>query len=91
MGGSVGQASNFSSGHHLTVRGFEPALGSVLTVQRLEPASDSVCVSLSAPSWLVHCQSLSQKKANIKKQQQQQQQQQKGGNGQPNVHRPLPG
>ena len=38
-----------------------PALGSVLTAQSLEPASDSVSPSLSAPSPLMLCLSLSQK------------------------------
>ena len=36
-----------------------PALGSVLTAQSLEPASDSVSSSLSAPSLLALCLSLS--------------------------------
>ena len=45
------------------------ASGSVLTAQSLEPASDSVCPSLSAPPLLVLCLSLSQKlkKKKIKK------------------------
>ena len=38
-----------------------PALGSVLTAQSLEPASHSVSPSLSAPSLLMLCLSLSQK------------------------------
>ena len=38
-----------------------PTLGSVLTAQGLEPASDSVCPSLSAPPLLMLCLSLSQK------------------------------
>ena len=39
-----------------------PALGSVLTVQSLEPASDSVSpFSLSAPSMLTHLLSLKDK------------------------------
>ena len=38
-----------------------PASGSVLTVQRLEPALDSVSPSLSAPPLLVLCLSLSVK------------------------------
>ena len=38
-----------------------PTSGSVLTAQSLEPASDSVCVSLSAPPPLALCLSLSQK------------------------------
>ena len=36
-----------------------PASGSVLTAQSLEPASDSVCPSLSAPSLLLLCLALS--------------------------------
>ena len=36
-----------------------PSLGSVLTAQILEPASDSVCVSLSVPPLLILCVSLS--------------------------------
>ena len=47
LGGSVGRASDFSSGHDLTVSEFEPLRrGSVLTAQSLEPASDSVSPSL---------------------------------------------
>ena len=38
-----------------------PASGSVLTVQSLEPASDSVSPSLSAPPPFMLCLSLSQK------------------------------
>ena len=38
-----------------------PALGSVLTAQSLEPVSDSVSPSLSAPFPLMLCLSLSQK------------------------------
>ena len=38
-----------------------PTLGSVLTAQNLEPASDSVSPSLSAPAPLMLCLSLSQK------------------------------
>ena len=66
-GGSVGEAWDFRSGHDLTVSS-SPAPGSVLTAQSLEPASDSVCPSLSAPPLLMLCLSPSQ-------QQQQQQQQ----------------
>ena len=39
--------------------GLSPALGSVLTVQSLEPASDSVSPSLSASPPLASCLSLS--------------------------------
>ena len=35
--------------------GLSPAWGSVLTAQSLEPASDSVSPSLSAPSLLMLC------------------------------------
>ena len=38
-----------------------PALGSVLTAQSLEPASDSVSTSLSAPPPLMLCLSLKNK------------------------------
>ena len=41
-------------------------LGSVLTVQRLEPASDSVSPSLSLPLPHSHAVSLSQKEINFK-------------------------
>ena len=43
-----------------------PASGSGLTAQSLEPASDSVSPSLSAPVRLVLCLSLSQKQINMK-------------------------
>ena len=47
--------------------GLSPALGSVLTARSLEPASDSVCLSLSAPS-PAHALSLSlQKLINLRK------------------------
>ena len=49
LGGSVGEVSDFGSGHDLTVRGSSPALGSVLTTQSLEPASESVSPSLPLP------------------------------------------
>ena len=41
--------------------GWSPASGSVLTAQSLEPASDSVSPSLSAPPLLVLCLSNSLK------------------------------
>ena len=49
--------------------GSSPALGSVMTAQSLEPASDSVSPSLSAPPTLVLSLSLSHThtKINIKK------------------------
>ena len=42
-------------------QGSSPVSGSVLTAQSLEPASDSVSPSLSAPPLLMLCLSLSQK------------------------------
>ena len=42
-------------------RELEPRVGSVLTAQSLEPASDSVSPSLSAPPLLVPCLLLSLK------------------------------
>ena len=45
--------------------GLSPVLGSVLIAQSLEPASDSVSPSLSAPPQLALCLSLS--KINVKK------------------------
>ena len=48
-------------GHDLTVREFEPASGSGLMAQSLEPVSDSVSPSLSAPRPFMLCLSLSQK------------------------------
>ena len=36
--------SNFSSDHNLAIQELEPYLGSILTAQSLDPASDSVCV-----------------------------------------------
>ena len=59
LGGSVGWASEFGSGHDLAVRGFEPRVG--LCAQSLEPASDSVSPSLSDPPPFMLCLSLSQK------------------------------
>ena len=51
--------SNFGSGHDLTVREFEPRVGSVLTAQSLEPISDSVSPPLSTPPLLTLCVSQS--------------------------------
>ena len=54
--------SDFGSGHDLSVlAGLSPSSGSVLTAQSLEPASESVSPSLSAPPPLVLCLSLSLK------------------------------
>ena len=48
LGGSVGEASDFGSGHDLAVRGFEPRVG--LCADRSEPgARFGFCVSLSLP------------------------------------------
>ena len=41
--------------------GSSPVSGSVLAAQSLDPASDSVCVSLSASPLLMLCLSMSQK------------------------------
>ena len=49
----------------ISVHEFEPASDSMLTAQRLEPASHSVSPSLSAPPPFALCLSLS--KINIKK------------------------
>ena len=47
--------------------GSSPASGSGLTAQSLEPASDSVSPSLSAPPLLTPCLSLSLKNKHLKK------------------------
>ena len=44
-----------------------PMSGSVLTAQSLEPVSDSVSPSLSAPPPFMLCLSLSQKQINVEK------------------------
>ena len=60
LGGSVGEVSSFGSGHDLMVCGFEsPPSDSVLIAQSLEPASDSVFPSFSAPPLLTICLCLS--------------------------------
>ena len=64
-GGSVGSASNFSSGHDLAARGFEPRVGLYADSSEPRAASDSVSPSLSAPPLIVLSVSLS--KINIKK------------------------
>ena len=51
--------TDFGSGHDLMVCEFEPMSGSVLTAESLEPALDSVSLSLSLPFSCLH--SLSQK------------------------------
>ena len=57
----MGYVSDFGSGHDLKFMGSSPTLGSVLTAQSLEPASDSG-LPLSAPPQLV----LTLSKINIK-------------------------
>ena len=57
LGGSVGYASNFGSGHNLVVHEFEPHIG--LCADSLEPALDSVSTSLPLP--YLHSLSVSQK------------------------------
>ena len=47
--------------------GSSPTSGSVLTAQGLEPALDSVCLSLSAPPLLTLCLSLKNKIKDFKK------------------------
>ena len=65
LGGSVGWASDFGSGHDLTVHEFEPPVG--LCADSSEPASDSVSPSLSAPSLLVLSLSLKKKEKHYNK------------------------
>ena len=57
LGGSVPEASDFSSGQDLAVCGFQPHVR--LWADSLEPASDFVSPSLSSPPLLVLCLSLS--------------------------------
>ena len=59
--------SNFGSGHDLEVCGFETRVSSMLAAQSLEPVSDSVSPSLSAPPWLALSLSLSLSKITLKK------------------------
>ena len=61
LGGSVGWASNFGSGHDLAVHGFEPRVGLCADSQSLEPVSDSVSPSFSAPPLLMLCLCLKSK------------------------------
>ena len=66
LGGSVGWASGFGSGHDLTVRGFEPHVG--LCADSSEPgACFRFCVSLSLCPSPAHALSLSEINKNIKK------------------------
>ena len=63
LGGSVGWASDFSSDHDLTVRGFEPRVG--LCADSSEPgACFTFCVSLSLCPSPAHAVSLSVSKIN---------------------------
>ena len=60
LGGSVGEVSDFRSGHDLAVREFEPRVG--LCADSSEPGARfqfCVSLSLSAPPPLVLCLSLS--------------------------------
>ena len=64
LGGSVGWASDFGSGHDLTVREFEPHIG--LCADSSEPGACfrfcvSLSLSLSDPPPFMLCLSLSQK------------------------------
>ena len=63
LGGSVGWVSDFGSGHDLTVCEFEPRIR--LTAVSMEPASDPLFPSLSAPA--LFALSLSQNKKNMQK------------------------
>ena len=59
LGGSVGKASDFGSGHDLTVCKFEPRVRLCADTSRsLEPASDSVSPPLSDPLMLCLCLSM---------------------------------
>ena len=58
LGGSVGQASNFGSGHDLTVRGFKPHIR--LCADSSEPgACFRFCLLSLCPSLLMLCLCLS--------------------------------
>ena len=61
LGGSVSWASDFSSGHDLTVCEFEPRVGLCADASKPGAASHSVSPSVSAPPLLMLCLSLSQK------------------------------
>ena len=64
MGGWVAQSVERLTSTQVMIFQFmssSPTLGSVLTAQGLEPVSDSVSPSLSAPPLLTICLSLSQK------------------------------
>ena len=51
LGGSVGEASDFGSGHDLALREFDPPVG--LRAGSSEPASDPLSSFLSAPPHLI--------------------------------------
>ena len=61
LGGAVGQTSDFSQVTISRSVSSSPASGSGLMAQSLEPVSDSVSSSLSAPPPFMLCLSLSQK------------------------------
>ena len=61
LGGAVGWASDFSQVTISRSVSSSPASGSGLMAQSLEPVSDSVSPSLSAPPPFMLCLSLSQK------------------------------
>ena len=61
LGGAVGQASDSNQVTISRSVSLSPASGSGLMAQRLEPVSDSVSPSLSAPLPFMLCLSLSQK------------------------------
>ena len=61
LGGAVGQASDFSQVTISRSMSSSPVSGSGLMAQSLEPVSDSVSPSLSAPPPFMLCLSLSQK------------------------------
>ena len=61
LGGSVGLASDFGSGHDLTVHGLKPLIG--LCADSVEPAWDSLSLPVSCPS-PISALSLSQKQTN---------------------------
>ena len=64
LGGSVGKASDFGSGHGLGICEFEPHVRLCADIQSLEPVSDSVSPSLSVPPLLRLSLSLSFPKIN---------------------------
>ena len=66
LGGSVSEASDFSPGHDLTVRGFEPCIG--LCADGSEPgACFDFYVSLSLCPSPAHALSVSPSEINVKK------------------------